>query len=738
MLSDVHFKHSYSSGIDEPKEFFTEALIESSTFDLGLGFFSSSGIRSLAYGFALFIANGGRMRVVINHILSREDKDAIENGQKHIIDGFEDRILTDVVRLTKTLSKEDEQFFRCLSYLISINRIEFIATISTKGGLGHDKYGIFTDERGSKVAFIGSANFSQSALELNGETITVFTSPDDDKRIAEYQSLFDRSWENNTPHLVHIPIEEVKTFISRTFPVTSVKELLEAGTCLRASNNINDTVSIRQGYNKPLPKSLLDKIEFKEQEPRFPFPEERQIQIDAYNAWVRNGRRGVFAMATGSGKTVTALNCLLKQYKENGFYKAIVVVPTQALAIQWQRETASFNFQNIVSTYADKDWKDTLNRYITRSLLDPTKNIIVITTYATFNRKDIQSFLKKVKGIDSFIYIADEAHNIGSPSSLKHLPEMINWRIGLSATPERIYDDFGSEQLYKFFNSRPPEYTYRYTMKQAIEERILCHYDYYPIFVELTSSEMEEYERISTQLRKYIDPDTGKYKPDAEKLLLKRKRIIHKAENKKVAISQLLENLKQNRKLDYTFVFVPEGYEPDYSLHDTYDIEQDDIHIIDEYAQMFKERGYSYHKYISGLEDAPGILRSFANGDIQILLSMKCLDEGVDIPRAEHAIFCSSTGNPRQFVQRRGRVLRRSKGKDKAKIWDLIVTPPDVLNDSNSIERNLFIGEVQRIVNFAALADNQIDILYGELQNYCESLRIDVFAMLDQENNNYK
>ena len=738
MLSDVHFKHSYSSGIDEPKEFFTEALIESSTFDLGLGFFSSSGIRSLAYGFALFIANGGRMRVVINHILSREDKDAIENGQKHIVDGFEERILTDVVRLTKTLSKEDEQFFRCLSYLISINRIEFIATISTKGGLGHDKYGIFTDERGSKVAFIGSANFSQSALELNGETITVFTSPDDDKRIAEYQSLFDRSWENNTPHLVHIPIEEVKTFISRTFPVTSVKELLEASICLRTSNSINDTVSLGQGYNKPLPKSLLDKIELKEQEPRFPFPEERQIQIDAYNAWVRNGRRGVFAMATGSGKTVTALNCLLKQYKENGFYKAIVVVPTQALAIQWQRETASFNFQNIVSTYADKDWKDTLNRYITRSLLDPTKNIIVITTYATFNRKDIQSFHKKVKGIDSFIYIADEAHNIGSPSSLKHLPEMINWRIGLSATPERIYDDFGSEQLYKFFNSRPPEYTYRYTMKQAIEEGILCHYDYYPIFVELTSSEMEEYEWISTQLRKYIDPDTGKYKPDAEKLLLKRKRIIHKAENKKVAISQLLENLKQNRKLDYTFVFVPEGYEPDYSLHDTYDIEQDDIHIIDEYAQMFKERGYSYHKYISGLEDAPGILRSFANGDIQILLSMKCLDEGVDIPRAEHAIFCSSTGNPRQFVQRRGRVLRRSKGKDKAKIWDLIVTPPDVLNDSNSIERNLFIGEVQRIVNFAALADNQIDILYGELQNYCESLRIDVFAMLDQENNNYK
>ena len=731
MLNDVQFKHSYSSGYDEPKEFFTEALIESSTFDLGLGFFSSSGIRSLAYGFALFIANGGKMRVVINHFLSKEDKEAIENGQKHLVDNYESQILSDIAKLTKTLSKEDEHFFQCLSYLISINRIEFVATISTKGGLGHDKYGIFTDEKGNKVAFIGSANFSHSALELNGETITVFTSSDDDKRICEYQTLFNKSWENDTPHLIHIPINEVKTYISDNFPKLSFEELLGNSMDLRTDNTVNS-------YCKPLSKRILDKIGLKEQEPRFPFPEERPIQIDAYDAWISNGKNGVFAMATGSGKTVTALNCLRKQYKENGYYKAIIVVPTQALAIQWEKEAKAFNFQHIVSTHTDKDWKNTLSRYTTRSLLDQSKSIIIITTYATFNRKDMQLFINRVKGIETFMYIADEAHNIGSTSSLKHLPHNILWRIGLSATPERIYDDIGSEKLYEFFNSRPPEYTYRYTMKQAIEENILCHYDYYPIFVELTNSEMEEYEYISTQLRKFIDPDTGKYKPEAEKLLLKRKRIIHKAENKKVAISNLLEDLKHKRKLDYTFVFVPEGYEPDYSERDSYDIDQEDIHIIDEYAQMFKNQGYSYHKYISGLDDAPGILKSFAEGDIQILLSMKCLDEGVDIPRAEHAIFCSSTGNPRQFVQRRGRVLRKSKGKDKAKIWDLIVAPPNVMNDSIGIERNMFISEVKRIVNFAALADNQIDILYGDLKNYCETLRIDLFEMLEEENNNYK
>lgn len=736
MLSDVHFKHSYTSGYDEPKDFFTEALIESCNFDLGLGFFSSSGIRSLSYGFALFIANGGKMRVVMNHILSKEDKEVIENGQKHLIEDFEDNILCDIKKLIETLSKEDEQFFRCLSYLISVDRIKFLATISTKGGLGHDKYGIFKDEKGNKVAFIGSANFSQSALELNGETITVFTSPNDDNRIAEYQTLFDQSWENDTPHLIHIPIEHVKTFIREKFPEASLTNLIEEGINLRESIGMDNDVPTK--YCKPISKRILDKIEFKEQEPRFPFPEERKIQIDAYNAWIENGKKGMFAMATGSGKTVTALNCIRKQYKENGYYKAIIVVPTQALAMQWEHETKSFNFQNIVSTHSDKDWKGVLSRYITKSLLDSTKSIILITTYATFNRNDIQLFLKKVRGIETFIYVADEAHNIGSQNSLKHLPEMINWRIGLSATPERIYDDLGTEKLYDFFDSKPPKYTYRYTMKQAIEEGILCHYDYYPIFIGLTSSEMEEYERISDQLRKYIDVDTGKYKPNAEKLLLKRKRIIHKAENKKIAISDLLEELKQKQKLDYTFVFVPEGYEPDYSINDSYNIDQDDIHIIDEYAQMFKEHGYSYHKYISGLDDAPSILQNFADGDIQILLSMKCLDEGVDIPRAEHAIFCSSTGNPRQFVQRRGRVLRKCKGKEKARIWDLIVTPPNILDESNKIERNLFFNEVKRIVNFAALADNQIDILYGNLLAYCEALKINLFDLLDKENNNYK
>jgi len=735
MLRDIELKNMYSSGIDEPKEFFTEALIESKTFDLGLGFFSSSGIQSLSYGFALFIANGGKMRVVINQVLSAADKAAIEKGQSQVIDNFEEKIIADINRLAETLSKADEQFFRCFSYLISINRIEFVATVSTKGGLAHDKYGVFTDLQGNKIAFIGSANFSKTALELNGETITVFSSWNDSDRVAEFQNIFNESWKEDTPHLIHIPLNEVKTHIEGKFSPETVAELIQHGVDLRNIENLHETPKTK---TKPFSPRLIEKLEQKEQEPRFPFPEEREIQKNAYAAWITNNKQGIFAMATGSGKTVTALNCVLKRYQEDNFYKVIIAVPTQALTVQWEQEVKAFNFQNIVSTHTEKEWKNILSHYTTKSIFDKKKNLVLITTYATFNRKDIQTFLKDTQGIDSFIYIADEAHNIGSTNTLKHLPEKIFQRIGLSATPERIYDDIGSEKLYQFFNSRPPQYTYRYTMKQAIEDKILCHYDYFPLFVELTNDEMQTYKVITDQLRKFIDPETGKYKKEAEMLLLKRKRIIHKAENKKVAITNLLDDLKSKRKLDYTFVFVPEGYEPDYSETDNYEVQDEDIHIIDEYAQMFKEQGYSYHKYISGLEDAQKVLKSFADGDIKILLSMKCLDEGVDIPRAEHAIFCSSTGNPRQFVQRRGRVLRKSKEKIKATIWDLIVTPPYITGDSSSIERSLFTGEVKRIVNFAALADNQINIFYGDLKNICEQLSINLFDMIEQENEQYK
>ena len=736
MLKDILLKNSYSSGFAEPREFFTEALIESKSFDLGLGFFSSSGIRSLSYGFALFVANGGKMRVVINDVLSEADKRAIILGQKDKV-AYElcERIISDIEKMKETFSQADELFFRCFSYLISIKRIEFVATLSAKGGLAHDKYGIFTDSKGDKVAFIGSANFSHTALELNSETITVFSSWKDSERVSEYQEMFDNSWEHDTSHLIHIPIERVKAYVLNDFKAANTLELIKAGISLREIEDAtNSSIEI-----KPLPQKLLDKLEQKEMEPRFPFPCERKAQILAYKAWKQNDNKGIFAMATGTGKTVTALNCALKEWQQNNYYKLIIVVPTQALALQWEKEAKAFNFQNIVSTHTEKDWKSILSRYATNSIFNSKKNIVIITTYATFILKHFQSFLYSVKNSEDFIFIADEAHNLGASGPIKKLPIFINNRIGLSATPERIYDEIGSSQLYDFFNSKPPKYTYRFTMKEAIEQGILCHYDYTPVFVELTNIEMSEYRKVTDQLRKFLDPETGKYKPEAEMLLMKRKRIIHKAENKKVAIIRMLDDLTSESKLKYTFVFVPEGYEPDYSVSDSYNIAKEDMHLIDEYSDIFRERRYHYLKFISGLEDAPEILKGFASGDIDVLLSMKCLDEGVDVPRAENAIFLSSTGNPRQFIQRRGRVLRKHQDKEKAHIWDMVVVPPDISeNLDNSIEKNLFLGEVKRIINFASLADNRVSIIYSKLNDICMTLGIDLFQILEDEEKQYE
>ncbi|WP_197464715.1 DEAD/DEAH box helicase family protein [Sphingobacterium populi] len=587
------------------------------------------------------------------------------------------------------------------------------------------------------ISFNGSCNFTAFGLLHNAESLNCHLSSDSESsrhKIQEDQNYFDNIFNGNASHLEYLTASDIQTAIKSEFGGTDIDELLieERELIARKRDKICGNPK-----TKILVEELEQMLEKIMKEPRFPFPEKRDIQEDAYLSWINNDKKGIFAMATGSGKTVTALNCLLEQYHENGFYKAIVVVPTQALALQWESEVKAFNFQELISTHTDKNWKQVLTRYSTRSIFNEKKNLIVITTYATFNRKDIQSFIKSTKGIESFIYIADEAHNIGSPTTLRNIPDKILSRIGLSATPERIYDDAGSKKLYDFFNSQPPYYTYRYTMKQAIDGKILCKYDYYPIFVELTILELSEYKKITNKLRKFIDSKTGQYKKEAEMLLLQRKRVIHKAENKKRAISHLLDNLEKNEMLNYTFVFVPEGFEPDYAESDSHEIEDEDMHIMDSYAEMFRKRKYKYHKFIGGLSDSQQILKSFEEGHIDVLLAMKCLDEGVDIPRTEHAIFCSSTGNPRQFVQRRGRVLRKSEGKEKAKIWDLIVVPPIIEGEASSVERNMFISEVKRVVNFAALAENQIDILYGELKSTCEYLDIDLFKMLEEENNQY-
>ena len=736
---DINFPvtSQYSSDSEYiPLEFYEDAIPKAKTMDMVLGYFSTNAIKTLCLGFSEFIFLGGSLTIVTNHQLSEEDKNNLLSDVEVKNENSIINIFQDLRWLKEELGPFGQHFFDCLKYLMKQNRLVILPVMHKPNAMAHYKKIILFD--GENYLYVsGSANFTSAGIIKNGESFIVDKSwggETEKQRIEQERKNFDLIFEKKHTSYDYLNPEEVIGIIQHIGNDLTELELLEK------TNLMADYFSNSLKIKKVIDRRIIEfqkLLEENESKPRFPYPEERNIQKEAYKAWLENDRKGIFAMATGSGKTITALNCVLKQYQENGFYKVIISVPTQALVIQWEKEVLAFNFQNIISTHTEKNWKDILRRYTTRSNFDQKKNIVIITTYATFNRKDLQSFIVNTKGIDSFIYIADEAHNIGSPTSLKNIPEKIILRIGLSATPERIYDEGGSDKMYQFFNSKPPYYTYKYTMKQAIDNNILCRYDYFPIFVELTEIEMIEYRNITNKLKKYIDSNTGKYKKEAEMLLLKRKRVVHKAENKKAAISTLLDSFNSSNKLKYTFVFVPEGFEPDYTINDNYEIDDEDMHIIDEYAEMFKTRKYKYYKFTGGTKDSTQVLKSFEDGHIDVLLAMKCLDEGIDIPRTEHAIFCSSTGNPRQFVQRRGRVLRTSEGKKKAKIWDLVVLPPNINSEMSNVEKSLFTAEVKRIANFAALADNQIDILYGELKEYCELLNVDLFDILEKESTQY-
>lgn len=306
---------------------------------------------------------------------------------------------------------------------------------------------------------------------------------------------------------------------------------------------------------------------------------------------------------------------------------------------------------------------------------------------------------------------------MGSPSLLKRL-RFIPYlrRIGLSATPDRQFDDEGNEQIRQFFGVTNT-YTFEYSMKKAIENGVLCKYMYYPHLVKLTSDEMKEYSILSERISKYFNYDTNKFVNIDEKLkmlLLARKRIIHKAINKLSVFETIIrDRIKDKGNLNYTLVYVPEGNRPDYldnyEKTDEVTSDMDTEHLIDIYTKVVTsiDERVTVRKFISGQKDRDIILNDFSTGKLQVLTSMKCLDEGVDVPRSELAIFCASTGNPRQFIQRRGRVLRTHPDKQMAYLHDLVVAPE--LNPescSYKMEQSLLKGELARVNNFALLSEN--------------------------------
>jgi superfamily II DNA or RNA helicase len=304
----------------------------------------------------------------------------------------------------------------------------------------------------------------------------------------------------------------------------------------------------------------------------------------------------------------------------------------------------------------------------------------------------------------------------------------IKKRIGLSATPKRIYDVQGTLFLDSFFHDEPP-YLYEFSMKQALDEGYLTNYKYFPILVELNDDELEQYIEISKKLLRYFDFEkmTFKNDPYVETLLQQRKNLIHKAANKVSCFRHILLELQRLNKLKYIFSYIPEGF--------VTDIDGSREKMLNKFLRAGHETiaSLKMNSYTSEDQNLNDLLRGFSEGVIDLLFAMKMLDEGVDVPRAEVGIFASNTGNPRQFVQRRGRLLRRHDEKALALIYDLVVIPKIDKEESPffNMERNLVHNELRRVAYFASLAVNFYDS-QGELDGICSKYNLDLDTIINE------
>ena len=646
--------------------------------------------------------------------------------------------MSDIQKIKETLSERDNHFFNCLAWLIRHNRLD-IKIIAPKNGIGisHTKSGIFSDGI-NDVGFDGSCNFSRTALVDNIESLTVSCDWDGDVEVAKIKYIkddFENVFQERDDTVVYLSADKIKTYITENYPDKSISELLESEYNIlrnQYSQNVSKRIVKALDNAQERLEVIIDKLKegkykvdvLKKHEPQFPYPSgPRDYQIQAFENWKDNKQKGLFAMATGTGKTITSLNCLLEIYKKLGYYKALILVPTITLVEQWEKECEKFNFGNVIKVCSKYGgWQTSLANIRMLELSTPNNKLsyVIISTYASFIRPanflELNQFPKT-----KLLLIADEAHNMGGGLVAKRLNDIKYLRrIGLSATPDRQFDEEGNLRLMSFFGCNK-EYTFEYSMAEAIKNKALCKYYYYPHLVELTQDEMSQYIELSKKIAKIINRTDNDSREILKRLLLKRKQIIHKAENKKKEFEAILkEHLNKTGSLKYTLVYVPEGNRLDDQTADIFDTEErikddeDTLHLIDEYTRIVRDLDphIVVRQFTSESSDRDSMLSDFANGNIDVLTSMKCLDEGVDVPRSELAIFCASTGNPRQFIQRRGRVLRTHKDKRYAIIHDLVVIPETNFDSvCYELEKSLISTEIKRVRDFALLSENCNDTL---------------------------
>jgi len=654
---ELRIKEEYRTGAaDVVRDFYIPLLSVAATYDRAVGYFTSDGLSLAAQGLGAFAVRDGRLRLVASPQLTEGDVAAIEQGLEARESVVERRLLQ-VLRDGAVKSSAME-----LAWLVAEGRLDLRVAVPTAGsGIYHEKAGVLLDADGCQVAFTGSSNETVGGLISNFESIDVFLSWDHNaSRVERKAENFERLWENRTPGLSVMDL-----------PTAVAKELVLIGE--RSPRPPQPPAVGRTVFNRP---------------PAF---EPRSYQTAAVEAWQRNGGRGILSMATGTGKTKTALTAA--QRLSESLYRPlilVVVAPYVHLVDQWAEECARWGLRAVRCYESSRQWRDRAWEALDSYRAGATRPLCFITTTTTATLKPFEGLLARVDP-ESALLVADEVHHLGAEKGATLLSDRFKYRLGLSATPSRWKDEAGTERLLEYFAG----IVFEFSIGDAIANGDLCPYVYHPILVELANDELEQYREVIEEL----EDARARGNPSPEviaALLARRSAVLNEASGKMDKLSAEVAARPPDHSLFYCASRLQLGAVSD----------------------ILREAGVAPRAFTAEEDrhERAGLLAAFDSGSLPALVAMNALDEGVDIPTTREAHILASSGNPRQFVQRRGRVLRTHPGKSHARIVDYVVVP----EGAGEYDRDLIAREMRRVLDFTETAMN------------ADQARQSVFSILDR------
>lgn len=677
---DLQISSSYNSGLgdlDVVSDFYMPVLSESTRYDRVAGYFSSQVFASAARGIAGLVRNGGKMRLLTSHAFTQKDTESIQDYYES--EAFAEELVREFVdgfrgmgNLASTIAS---RHVAAMCWMLREGYLEIKVVVPDSADLQnfgaddwekfHPKFGIFYDDSNNLIAFSGSVNETAGAWKRNIENFDVFLSwvpGETERRINPKILQFERMWNGNLGgkwRTLDLPSAVKDKIILDYAPADFPKELV-----LELSDN------------------------------EFGL---RSYQKEALSAWTNAGRIGILEMATGTGKTRTAKACI-GSTRELGSLLTIVVAPYQHICDQWVRELADFNPLAI-----GPNWRKKLAEAHNEFRLGRRNSLTLVVVKNTAGSKDFVTAIQNISSdYQNTLLVGDEVHWLGASAFRASLLSEANFRLGLSATPSRYFDEDGTEYLIKYFGGS----VFKLSLGDALEikneagQPILCPYEYHPILVDLSEDELTRYRELSKRIAQVKNmEDSAEKRQDLEELYFLRSAISKSAASKIPAVRQLL--LELPKPISQCLIYCADSSQ----LHEVavilHELRIDSQQITGEESTVPSDKW-------NGMNEREFIIHNFAKGNLGVLLAIRCLDEGVDIPSARIGIILASSGNVKEFIQRRGRLMRPAIGKDKAIIYDFCVlpeNPEDPVKDTGIVQ-----VELRRISEFADDALNKSDV----------------------------